>query len=879
LPSKPPATPPAKPPAAASLLLAAASLLLAAIGASAAGGSTLRQPPGGAAASFDSKSFLVGDKRILLRSAGVHYFRIPPEEWADRLRLTRLAGFNMVETPVPWALHQPARGADLRLDGPADLGRFLDLCHEAGLLALVRLGPYVNAALTRGGLPAWLADDPKLLIRSSNDRYLQAVGDYWARLLPVVLKRQVPRGPVALLQLEDHYRGPDPRYLPRLYEMLRNHSVRVPVVLGELNPCRDFQQVRPTDTRFFATTELLPAGPLPWGKRNKAFDGFGNIVFEGLAKGIDGYNHPMWAAGTNLHLLQASTFPTRYEAPTCGILESGGPSPVFADVRRANCFARAFESVLTRASALAAHPLLDQGRRAGFIAYGRTDGHTALLFFKRRYGRGPLPLADPATGQSAALPTSTREFRHVVAGHPLAPGTTLAFCTAQVLAIQQFPGKRLLVVYAPEGSESVMVFRLAKRPAIRVGSSAFAWNEKPRQLTLRWKCRARGERKDFVFEAGQPIHVVALEESQVARTWLLDGAGVFIGATRLGPWTTGANTTVELRLPARRVRKTFTFYPSGPLRSIAPAKGLSEVRCDEAIGRIDFRLDLEIMEPLTLFLRKWQMADALAEAAPGFDDSRWRDTVRPEPLGEGHHGWYRCTFRGRKTATRTLTLANVADAATVFLNGQCVGQSATKRLMDGPRSFPHPAHFQLPVRRGDNVLAILVKSWGCYRNTLSYGVPLAPAAAWGILGSVAIEGQPLGRWRQHEGLDPAGRSLDWGEPRAGGSPVRWFRTTFAPRKHPARLAARVYLKGVSHGVLWLNGHYIGLYSQAGGEASQGYLLPTPWLRERNELVVLEEGGQQPTEGEVRFDRNDSYVPLRLEFRAAASAVPAPRRTR
>jgi len=863
--------------------------LLALTAACAMAGSNLRQAPGGGEASFDAKSFIVGDQRTLILCGGLHYFRIPQEEWRDRLLQTRLAGFNMVEAPVPWNLHQPARGAALRLDGPADIARFLDLCREMKLLVFLRIGPYVNATVSAGGLPAWLADDPRVLIRAANDRFLDAVRQYWAKLLPLVAVRQVPKGPVALIQIEDHYQGTDERYLPRLFDELRNHAIKVPVVLSGLNPTRDFQRIERTEAAFFATTELMPAPVLQWGERASPFRGFADILFEGLAKGAGGYNHSLWAAGTNLALLPACGFPTRFEAASSGLLECGGHGPAFAEAAQANWFARAFEDVLTQATSSTLPPFFASAAATDLVAKARGNGTTTLLFVKRRYGEGELRYQDPTTGEPTAFRIGSARFRHMVFGFPLAPETGIIFSTAQVLAIQRLPDRLLFVVYTSENSEAIMVFRAPKQPTVRAGDAAFSWNEKAHQLTLRWKCAAKGERKDFAFDvvggASVPrvsVQVIALEESQLAQTWLLDGAGVLVGAPAVGEWTTGGEPAVELRLPARRVRLSPTFYPVGPQAGLKPATGLSDVKHDPAARRIDFKLDVEIMEPLTVFLRKWETADALAEAAPAFDDAAWREAPRPEPLGEDHHGWYRCHVKAAKAATRKLILENVADAATVFLNGRYVGQSPTKRLADGPRSFANPAHFDLPLQAGDNVLAILAKNWGCYSNASSYGVAPAAASGWGILGAVTVDGQPPGRWRQSDGLAPQGRSLAWSpldlksEIRNPKSemrklPVRWFRTSFSPRKHPAHLAARLHVKGLSHGAVWLNGHFCGLYSLTGGEVGQGLRLPNPWLRETNELIFLEEGGQQPTEAEVRFDRDETYVPLRLEF----TATPTP----
>jgi len=841
-----------------------APLLALAAAASASAESNLRLPSGGLEAGFDGKSFTVGGRRVLLLSGAVHYFRLLPEEWQDRLLQTRLAGFNMVETAVPWNLHQPAKEV-FQFEGNADLGRFLDLCHEMKLMVLVRIGPYVNAAVSNGGLPAWLGNDPRLLVRSTNDRYIEAVRAYWAKLLPIIAERQAPGGPVALVQLEDNYQGPDRRYLSRLYAEAQERGIRVPVVLSDLNPCKDFQRFRVPDNQVFATTELMPERPVSWSERARDFTGFADILFEGLAKGIDGYNHAMWAAGTHRVVLPGSSFPTRYEDGTCGLLEGGGLGTVFADAKRVNWFARTFESVLAQATALTTHPFLDQARRAGLVNYGRGAGTTALLFFKARTGTGQLSLVGEKGGPAAVLPVDPSETRHVVVNYPLTPKTTLAFSTAQVFAVQKMAGKHVIVVYAPVGSEPVMVFATPQRPTARVGGDALAWDEPQKRITLKWKCAQEGARTDYVFDADEPIHVVALEESQVARTWVLEGAGILVGAPGLGPWTTGQQMTVELRVPARRVRYALTFYPDGTQRSVGELKGISEARYDEKAGRIDCFLNLETTDPIAVFLRNWEMADATAEAAPGFDDSSWTDLLRPEPFGEERYGWYRCRVQASREGTRQLRFENVADSVTVYLNGEYVGQSATKLLKDGPRTFPHPASFDVALKRGENTVAALVKNWGRYRNTASYAVPLAATTGWGILGTVLLEGRPAGRWRQREGLAPTDRQLAWAPLKDVASPVRWYRTTFRLRSHPARLVPRVRLKGLSHGAIWLNGRFAGAYNQVRYDAGHGYVLPPSWLREENELIVLEDGGRKPNEPDIIYDGTATYLPLPLQF--------------
>jgi len=833
------------------------SFFLVLLAAQAFGASNLRQPATGFEAGFDSKGFLVGGRRVLLRCGGVHYFRIQREAWPEVLRQSRLAGLNMVETPVPWSLHEPARGR-FRFDGQADLAAFLDLVGKNRLLAFVRIGPYVNAALSNGGLPAWLGEDKRLAVRSSNGRFIKAVRDYWARLLPVVAARQVPRGPVALVQIEDHYRGSDYGYLPKLYEEAKVRGIKVPVVLSELNPCRDFKQCAPSDTTPFLTTELMPQGPLHWGERCVPYRDFGQVLLEGVARGVDGWNHAMWAGGANLAVLPAASFPTRFEDGTCGMRQDLAPTEPFHQAKQVNWFVEAFETMLTAATSLRKHPVLDSARQAGLVACGRTDGTTSLLFLKRAYGKGDFPIADATTGQSAALPLDAVAMRHVVFNFPLDTRTTLAFSTAQIFAIRKFPDRWLIVAYAPLGSEPLMVFKTKNKPTNLLGHG-WQWQEARKQLVLGWRCETKGQRENFA-AAGKPtIQVVALEESQLPLTWVLEGLGVVVGLPWVGEW---GPDHLEARLPTRRVNYKVSLYPAGNKRAAEAEKGVGEVRAEPEAHRLDFAVALETIEPITIFLRKWEMA-LPPEAAEGFADGAWTESPRPKPLGEAPCGWYRCTFECERATTGKLRFANVADAATVFLNGRYIGRSATKRSMDAPRNFPHPTSLDVATRRGKNVLAVFAMNWGRYRNTTSYGVPLGEMTAWGILGEVALGERPLLGWRRHEGTAFPTR---WRQVASGRSTLVWYRTRFDLKPTNLRLNARLLLKDMGYGAAWLNGKFLGLYSRAGYDGTYGLAIPGGWLKSENELLLLEQDGRQPTELQIRFDRRATYLPLTIRFR-------------
>ncbi|EJW71956.1 hypothetical protein WUBG_17137, partial [Wuchereria bancrofti] len=43
-------------------------------------------------------------------SGSIHYFRIPPYYWADRLRRIRAAGLNAIQLYIPWNFHEVYNG-------------------------------------------------------------------------------------------------------------------------------------------------------------------------------------------------------------------------------------------------------------------------------------------------------------------------------------------------------------------------------------------------------------------------------------------------------------------------------------------------------------------------------------------------------------------------------------------------------------------------------------------------------------------------------------------------------------------------------------------------------------------------------------------------
>ncbi|MGC7150548.1 glycoside hydrolase family 35 protein [Paenarthrobacter ureafaciens] len=152
--------------------------------------------------------------RIL--AGAIHYFRVHPELWQDRLRRLKAMGANTVDTYVAWNFHQPKKDQAPDFTGWRDLGRFIDTAAGEGLDVIVRPGPYICAEWDNGGFPAWLTGMPGIGLRCMDPDFTEAVEEWFDHLLPIVASRQASQGgPVVAVQIENEYGsyGDDHDYL------------------------------------------------------------------------------------------------------------------------------------------------------------------------------------------------------------------------------------------------------------------------------------------------------------------------------------------------------------------------------------------------------------------------------------------------------------------------------------------------------------------------------------------------------------------------------------------------------------------------------------------------------------------------------------------
>jgi len=173
--------------------------------------------------------FVLNGEPIRLISGAIHYFRVVPEYWRDRLLKLKACGFNTVETYIPWNFHEPKKG-QFRFEGMADIAEFIRTAGDVGLHVIVRPSPYICAEWEFGGLPAWLLADPGMKIRCNHKPFLDHVDAYYDVLLPILKPLLITNGgPIIAMQIENEYGsyGNDTSYLVHLQQSMVQRGMDV----------------------------------------------------------------------------------------------------------------------------------------------------------------------------------------------------------------------------------------------------------------------------------------------------------------------------------------------------------------------------------------------------------------------------------------------------------------------------------------------------------------------------------------------------------------------------------------------------------------------------------------------------------------------------
>ena len=293
---------------------------------------------------YEKNSFYLNGEEITIRSGAIHYFRLPKEYWRDRLLKLKECGFNCVETYVAWNLHEPEEG-EFHFEDGLDLGAFIDMAQDMGLLVIVRPGPFICAEWESGGFPYWLHRYPNLKIRSCEPTYLEKAKKYLLKVFEIVKPRLIENGGnIVMLQVENEFgsygKGEEylqtlvawhKQYLPECVLFTSDGAWKPFLLNGSIDgilACGNYGS--DVDGNMATLKELFPNQPYccaefwcgwfdHWGDIHHMRDA-GEIAacVESFLKGKYSFNFYMFFGGTNFGFMNGANLISGAEYPNNG---------------------------------------------------------------------------------------------------------------------------------------------------------------------------------------------------------------------------------------------------------------------------------------------------------------------------------------------------------------------------------------------------------------------------------------------------------------------------------------------------------------------------------------------------------------------------------
>lgn len=213
--------------------------------------------------SYDSRCLQIEGQDTFIYSGAFHYYRCPKELWADRFRKIKEAGFNSVETYVPWNYHErrmPSSANDYSNIDLSELEEWMTMAEDFGFYIIIRPGPYICSEWDGGGFPQWLAskrpDIPKqeeMWLQTDDPEFLKWNKHWYAAVTKIVAPHQITRkkagsSGVIMFQVENEYerlklpnnmkRG----YLEELVTYARDGGIEVPIFTCWTTQSRNVQE-------------------------------------------------------------------------------------------------------------------------------------------------------------------------------------------------------------------------------------------------------------------------------------------------------------------------------------------------------------------------------------------------------------------------------------------------------------------------------------------------------------------------------------------------------------------------------------------------------------------------------------------------------------
>jgi len=182
---------------------------------------------------WDRYSLMFDGQRKMIWGGEIHPFRLPsPDLWRDVLQKMKAMGMNTVSFYFDWGYHT-ARPGEYDFTGIRNMERAIEMAEELDMYVIMRVGPYVNAELTRGGFPGWLARQ-QAVARTDAPDYIRATDEWLTQINAIVARHQITTGggKIIAYQLENELSqttDTHQRYMRYLHDKTRADGITVPL--------------------------------------------------------------------------------------------------------------------------------------------------------------------------------------------------------------------------------------------------------------------------------------------------------------------------------------------------------------------------------------------------------------------------------------------------------------------------------------------------------------------------------------------------------------------------------------------------------------------------------------------------------------------------
>jgi Glycosyl hydrolases family 35/Beta-galactosidase jelly roll domain len=816
---------------------------------------------------YDRKCLTIDGKDVFIYSGAFHYFRCPKELWRDRFQKIKDAGFNAVETYVAWNWSEPqmpASTSDFSKVNVSDFDEWMTMAEQFGLYIIVRPGPYICAEWNTGGYPQWLvtkkpASWSGTWLRSDEPEYLAWCKHWYDAVCPVIAHHQITRKPpgqpgVILFQIENEYdyAGLSDQVKVNQLTALATDAladgIDVPLftcwshqVRGSTNAllrqvfdsCNFYprwnvqNELRPGIAKLRAeqpdaplmTTELQGG----WfsnvgGKLSEEQDGvtaaqINNITLCAIEQGDTLMNYYMLFGGSDLGDWGARGITTTYDynAP---IREWGGVGDRYQRVWAIGHMLR------EHGPKLALTELVDCDvtgtQRDVIVTLRRAADGSRYLFVRTTQHDEPLE------GTAHVRPKTSGGSQEIDFDYQLEP----------------FGAK---ILYLPPGVNDAAHGEWLPKAAPAI--------ERPTELPPSVNITSTLRHND----PGPSRWTAISADEGLAQAGIYDNRFVFYRATvstanesnlvvdcPRGDGVLAASDGKRLERASSSGSHADFVLPRTPGQALllyeneGHANGGSDM--ENPCGILNARI---AKDPFSVgkMIGGWRMHDVSGpgqspEITPGFNDDSWPAVVVDKEEADQLHSGETAVFRAQieltdedlKDGKLNLNFARIDDQGWIYVNGEEIGQATD---WSRPYSFNVSQH----LHAGTNVIAVIVRNGD---GPGGLGVPGLDRKA---------EGSPVAL----EFGDAAGVTGKWWEPRfndqswepvaIGGETasvksdalLTWYRMKFnlQPPKPGVWVPWRLRLNATGNGFLYLNGHALGRYWEAGPQ--HDFFLPECWL--------------------------------------------------